>query len=151
MAKKYPYHRMRVNGRLIDEHRLVMEKHLGRKLSSNEVVHHIDGDKTNNDIDNLQVMTRQEHALLHEARGDLHRPPDNGRRFEKGNRPPNRKLSDESALDIFDMIKSGVPNKEIMLQYGIKRSVLSDIMRGKSYSAVTGIGISCSDAKHENG
>jgi hypothetical protein len=47
------------------EHRLVMEKHLGRKLTSNEVVHHIDGDKWNNDISNLIVMTRQEHIAVH--------------------------------------------------------------------------------------
>lgn len=46
-------------------HRVVMEEHLGRPLSSLEVVHHIDGDKWNNDISNLQVMTQSEHALLH--------------------------------------------------------------------------------------
>lgn len=47
------------------EHRILMEEKLGRKLTPNEVVHHIDGNKTNNDIDNLAVMTRAEHAILH--------------------------------------------------------------------------------------
>ena len=46
-------------------HRLIMEEHLGRKLTSDEIVHHIDGNKLNNDISNLQVMTRGEHSRLH--------------------------------------------------------------------------------------
>lgn len=46
-------------------HRNLMEKHLGKKLGDNEVVHHIDGDKNNNDINNLKVMSRKEHAQLH--------------------------------------------------------------------------------------
>ena len=46
-------------------HRLIMEEHLGRKLKSSEVVHHIDGNKLNNDISNLKVMTRGEHSKLH--------------------------------------------------------------------------------------
>lgn len=46
-------------------HRAVMEEHLGRRLSPDEIVHHIDGDKTNNDISNLDVMPRGEHSSLH--------------------------------------------------------------------------------------
>lgn len=46
-------------------HRLVMEAHLGRKLERNEHVHHKDGDKTNNHISNLQLMTASEHKTHH--------------------------------------------------------------------------------------
>ena len=46
-------------------HRVVMEKALGRKLDYSEVVHHIDGDKWNNDISNLQVLSRSEHIRIH--------------------------------------------------------------------------------------
>ena len=45
-------------------HRYVMEHHLGRKLLPTEDVHHIDGDKTNNDISNLEVVTHGEHTLI---------------------------------------------------------------------------------------
>lgn len=38
------------------EHRRVMEEHLGRYLEPTEVVHHIDFDKTNNCIENLQLF-----------------------------------------------------------------------------------------------
>lgn len=46
-------------------HRHIMSQHLGRELDENEFVHHIDGDKTNNDIKNLQIVTNSQHAKIH--------------------------------------------------------------------------------------
>jgi transposase len=46
------------------EHRYIMEQHIGRKLKKNEVVHHIDGDTLNNDINNLKLMTAKQHNSL---------------------------------------------------------------------------------------
>ena len=47
-------------------HREVMEQHLCRKLLSSEIVHHIDEDRTNNSIDNLRLVSRREHNLIHQ-------------------------------------------------------------------------------------
>lgn len=47
--------------RYVMTHRLIMEKHLGRYLDPKEVVHHIDGNKLNNDISNLELLTSQNH------------------------------------------------------------------------------------------
>lgn len=47
------------------EHRVVMERHIGRALAEHEVVHHRDGNKTNNDPANLEVTTQSEHARHH--------------------------------------------------------------------------------------
>lgn len=52
-------------GGCVREHILVMEQELGRSLAKGEIVHHIDGNKTNNAINNLQVMTNAEHNNCH--------------------------------------------------------------------------------------
>ena len=49
----------------VREHRLIMEKFLGRYLEDGECVHHIDGDKLNNSIENLELMSIESHVKLH--------------------------------------------------------------------------------------
>lgn len=46
-------------------HRIVVENHIGRLLTQDEVVHHKDHNKKNNCIDNLEITSQQEHARSH--------------------------------------------------------------------------------------
>ena len=54
-----------IRGGRILEHRYVMEQKLGRSLKSFEHVHHKDGDKTNNNIANLELVDNVEHNRQH--------------------------------------------------------------------------------------
>lgn len=51
-------------------HRVIAENKLGRLLKPNEVVHHIDEDKSNNDEANLAVMTVSAHTQLHKPKSE---------------------------------------------------------------------------------
>jgi len=62
--KSYP----KIKGRHL--HRVIAEMIIGRPLNKHEVVHHIDGNKRNNDPSNLKVFTTQnEHASYHNVKG----------------------------------------------------------------------------------
>src|SRR4051794_4353929 len=61
------YRYLCVDGVRIAEHRHIVEQREGRKLTSNEVVHHVDGDPLNNDPENLVLLSRGEHQRLHAA------------------------------------------------------------------------------------
>jgi DNA-binding transcriptional regulator GbsR (MarR family) len=55
----------RGNNKGRSQHVVAMENKIERRIGDNDVVHHIDGDRSNNCINNLRLMTRSEHARLH--------------------------------------------------------------------------------------
>jgi hypothetical protein len=61
------YKYIKIDGKDIGEHTLVAELKIGRRLREGEVVHHINGNKTDNRPENLVVMTNEEHVALHHA------------------------------------------------------------------------------------
>ena len=72
-------------------HNLIWEAYNG-KLPENMVIHHIDGNKTNNRIDNLELLSSTEHATLHNKdrndfsylKGNAHNLKDYPRIIKKG-------------------------------------------------------------------
>ena len=62
------------------EHRIVMHDKIGRRLTKKEVVHHMDGDKTNNDPENLFLFDGNADHLRHELTGRIPNWTEDGKR-----------------------------------------------------------------------
>lgn len=77
-APDHPWPR---RGKYIHEHVRVMEIHLGRKLKSDESVHHIDGNKLNNSLDNLLLTQKGAHSRFHRHIDIVNRKRDERGRF----------------------------------------------------------------------
>ncbi len=59
------YKTITINGKQKRLHRYIMECYLGRELTSDQLVHHINGDRHDNRLANLQLVTRGQHKKLH--------------------------------------------------------------------------------------
>jgi len=78
MKDKDGYERVHINGvnphphaagrNTIMRHVVIMERLIGRPIRADEVVHHIDGNRTNNDPGNLELMSRRRHQQLSASR-----------------------------------------------------------------------------------
>lgn len=67
-----PHHPYKKRNGCIKEHRLIMEKYLGRFLQFQEVIHHINGNKMDNRIENLMLFANnKEHMLYHGKIGSI--------------------------------------------------------------------------------
>ena len=126
------YISLKINGKKYDEHRLIMENNIGRKLTFNEVVHHIDGNKSNNKIENLQLMSRSEHARLHSKGNDFNK--NNAKLIDAGRKYRTKSPFSLSQIsEIRELLKREGSSK-IALKFNVNKSTICRIKNQKSYN-----------------
>ena len=65
------YRKILVNGKTRQLSRFLMERHLGRTLSRNELVHHKNHDSLDDRLDNYELLTPKEHSVHHNQKHPL--------------------------------------------------------------------------------
>lgn len=105
-------------------HRLVALTHLDNSENL-PVVNHIDGDKKNNKVTNLEWCTHQE---------NVQHAVDTGLR--SGTRNPDRSLTDERAHQVCRLICDNWRNKDISKSLGVSQQIVANIRYGRDYQNI---------------
>jgi len=106
-------------------HRLVIETFIG-KIPEKMVINHKDGNKFNNSLTNLEIVSSSEnnkHAL------------ENGfRELPKGENCWNASLKDNQIIEIYNLIKKGLDNQQIANIYSISDKHIHSIRVGHRWN-----------------
>lgn len=109
-------------------HRLIAKTFLGEKKNAEDTINHIDGNKENNRVDNLEYIDRSE-QMYHAYRLGLKKPVHNS----------NQKLTKEQILEIKARHALGGRGNgaySIAKTYGVSESCILNIVNGRTYKWV---------------
>lgn len=105
-------------------HRLIAKTFLGLDDYSEFEVNHIDGNRNNNHVCNLELVTHQEN-IDHSVRTGLKR--------DYGEKHVHAKLTNQQAAEIRKMWCNGMKQKDIALLYGVHKQTICSIVNHKTY------------------
>jgi hypothetical protein len=110
-------------------HRLMMYTFYPIDNMENLIVNHIDGNKGNNLLSNLEWSNNSDNMKHAYKLGLID---------QHGKRVP-KKLSDLDVSDIFNRANNGEDHSNIAKEYGISKGIVSSIKTGRRFSSVTGM------------
>jgi predicted XRE-type DNA-binding protein len=106
-------------------HRLVATHFIRRKSNAPREVNHIDGDKTNNCVDNLEWVTRSE---------NMEHAYETGLRNLPSESAPSAKLTNEEVEEIRRRYENeDIMQKKLAAEYGVDQSQISRLLRGETW------------------
>ena len=123
------------DGKRIPEHRAVVENLLGVTLREDQVVHHINGIKTDNRPENLRVMDWKEHSRLHASA--MPQTPEKIRKVSEARKgksnPDARALTAEQVEDVVKALHEGETVTAVAKRLRVSDHVIRNIRDGKTY------------------
>ena len=143
------YAKKKVNGKTYLLHRWLMEQHVGRPLRDDEIVHHKNAKKLDNRLENLEVMSRQQHSEHHNQKhprqqpcvvcGEMFTPTPTKRArkktcsrecFAKRRVTVSSKLTTEQRTEIRTAYTAGgVTQQTLAERYGVTRPCIGYVVR----------------------
>ena len=127
LTERRGYLKLNISGKSYDVHRLVALAFLENPENKN-FVNHIDGNKQNNFLNNLEWATESENTR-HAYSEKLLIP-------KKGTEKFGCKLSEKSVEEVKKMIKDNVLVKDIAVRYSVSRQLISKIKSGNGWAHV---------------
>jgi hypothetical protein len=133
-----PYKKLKLaDGSTRDEHRVMMERHLGRRLKTSEHVHHVNEIKTDNRIDNFEVKSKAEHARAHMLGKSLSKATRlKIAKAVSGTGNANAKLSSKKVKEIRRLLGIGVKGNRIAAMFGVSAKTISSINLKQTWAHV---------------
>lgn len=121
------------NGNPVYVHRFIAEQKLGRKLLPTEEPHHKDGNKRNNNPDNIEVLLVPDHRRYYAKINNFQKI---GRQSQIGSKHHQAKLNENIIKDIRNRLTQGETGLFISRLYLVDPTLISQIKSGKLWSHV---------------